>query len=159
MHRLKTAVPAGMLARIGAILGGGTEKQIEALGRFFEAVGLAFQIVDDVLNLRGFQGNLKERGEDVRQGKLTLPVVKALGMLPRTEGERLLEIVRSKPSEASVVENVIAELERAGALGACQELAEALVEDAWRELDPLLPESQFKVMFRAFGWHVIHRHY
>jgi geranylgeranyl pyrophosphate synthase/predicted secreted hydrolase len=159
MHRLKTAVPAAMLARIGAILGGGTEPQIEALGRFFEAVGLAFQIVDDVLNLRGFQGNLKERGEDVRQGKLTLPIVKALAALPRTEGEHLLEIVRSKPSEASVVENVIAELERVGALDACHELAETLVEDAWKELDPLLPESQFKVMFRAFGWHVLHRHY
>ena len=33
------------------------------------------------------------------------------------------------------------------------------IELEWDELDPLLPESQFKVMFRAFGWHVLERHY
>ena len=70
------------MARVGGILGGGSELQIEALGCFFEAVGLAFQIIDDVLNLRGFERDLKERGEDIRHGKLTLPVVKALGCLP-----------------------------------------------------------------------------
>lgn len=159
IHRLKTAVPAGMLARIGAILGGGSERQIEALGRFFEAVGLAFQIMDDVLNLRGFQGNLKERGEDVRQGKLTLPMVKAFGTMSELERRWLWQTLSSKPSDACIVEAVIAKLEQGGALGACEVLAHGLVEGAWRELDPLLPESQFKLTFRAFGWYVLDRHY
>jgi len=61
-HRLKTAAPAGCLARMGAVAGGGSKEQIAAVGEFFEAVGLAFQIMDDVLNLRGFKGNLKQRG-------------------------------------------------------------------------------------------------
>jgi geranylgeranyl pyrophosphate synthase/predicted secreted hydrolase len=158
-HRLKTAVPAGMLARIGAILGGGSEPQIEALGQFFEAVGLAFQIMDDVLNLRGFQDNLKERGEDVRQGKLTLPIVKGFALLPEVERRSLWQTLHSKPSDACVVEAVIATLERGGALDACEALAHGLVESAWTQLDPLLPESQFKVTFRAFGWYVLDRHY
>ena len=67
-HRLKTAAPAGCLARMGAVAGGGTDEQIAAVGEFFEAVGLAFQIMDDVLNLRGFKGNLKQRGEDIANG-------------------------------------------------------------------------------------------
>lgn len=47
IHRLKTAVPAASLARMGALVGGGSEAQIEAIGRYYESVGLAFQIMDD----------------------------------------------------------------------------------------------------------------
>ena len=71
----------GCLARIGAILGGGDEAQIDALGVFVEHVGLAFQIVDDVLNLRGFANDLKQRGEDLAEGKVTMPVAKAMNLL------------------------------------------------------------------------------
>src|SRR5262249_46721320 len=71
IHRLKSGLPPAALARVGALVGGGTKAQIEGLGDFFEALGLAFQIVDDVLNLRGFENDLKERGEDIRAGKVT----------------------------------------------------------------------------------------
>jgi geranylgeranyl pyrophosphate synthase len=159
MHRLKTAAPAGMLARIGAIAGGGTEQQIEELGRFFESVGLAFQIMDDVLNLRGFKNDLKQRGEDIAQGKITLPVAKALAVSSRAERERLWSTLRSKSTDMAVVASVIEEIERCGALSACEDLARGLVDGAWERLDPILPESQFKLMFRAFSWYVLDRHY
>jgi geranylgeranyl pyrophosphate synthase/predicted secreted hydrolase len=159
MHRLKTAAPAGMLARIGAIAGGGTEQQIEELGRFFESVGLAFQIMDDVLNLRGFKDNLKQRGEDIAQGKITLPVAKALAVLSHAEREWLWSSLRSKSTDAAVVTRIIEEVERCGALSACEGLARGLIDGAWERLDPILPESQFKLMFRAFSWYVLDRHY
>lgn len=57
IHRLKTAVPAASLAKMGALVGGGSEDQIEAVGRYFESIGVAFQIMDDVLNLRGLYSN------------------------------------------------------------------------------------------------------
>ena len=44
IHRLKTAVPAASLARMGALVGGGTEAQIEAIGRYYESIGVAFQV-------------------------------------------------------------------------------------------------------------------
>ncbi len=53
----------------------------EAVGDFFDAVGLAFQNIDDVLNLRGFKGDLKSKGEDISHAKVTLPLAKALGAL------------------------------------------------------------------------------
>ena len=96
VHRLKTAAPAGCLARMGAIAGGGTEAQIEGLGRFFEDLGLAFQIIDDVLNLRGFKGNLKAKAEDIVQGKVTLPVAKALSRLPKREREWLWDTLQDQ---------------------------------------------------------------
>jgi geranylgeranyl pyrophosphate synthase len=159
IHRLKTAIPAGTLARIGAILGGGTDQQIEGVGSFFEAIGLAFQIVDDVLNLRGFKGDLKSKGEDISQGKITLPLVKAMGRLPSPERQALSALVASKPQDGETVKRVIAQLEELGAIEACIVQAREVVEAAWRQLDPLIEDSQYKVTFRAFGWYVLERHY
>src|SRR5262245_17989167 len=99
--------------------GGGTPQQIEALGRFFEDVGLAFQIVDDVLNLRGFRGELKSRAEDVMHGKITLPVAKAMPRLPLDQRQWLCETLRSKPQDLDAVERVVALLEECGAIEAC----------------------------------------
>ena len=75
------------LARMGALVGGGTPEQIEAVGMYFEMVGTAFQIMDDVLNLRGLYSKaadklkkgtvLKRLGEDIVDGKVTMPVCKA----------------------------------------------------------------------------------
>jgi geranylgeranyl pyrophosphate synthase/predicted secreted hydrolase len=159
VHRLKTAVPAGSLARIGAVLGGGTAEQVEALGAFFESLGLAFQITDDVLNLRGFENNLKERGEDIRQGKVTLPVAKAFRLLPAAERAWLWETLQTQPQDPEVIEEVIARLEGVGALDACVASARALVEQSWARLDPVLPESQYKLVFRAFSGFILERHY
>jgi len=159
IHRLKTAVPAGTLARIGALLGGGTEAQVDAVGRFFEAAGLAFQIIDDVLNLRGFRGDLKTKGEDIAQGKITLPVVKALGKLPNGERQTVAALIAGKPQAPETIGRIIARLELVGALDACVAQAHDLVESAWRELDPLIEDSQYKITFRAFGWYVLERHY
>ena len=159
IHRLKTAVPAGMAARIGAILGRGTDVQIEGVGKFFEAVGLAFQIVDDVLNLRGFKGDLKARGEDIQQGKLTLPVIKGLGKLPKKDRRWLWKTLSGKPQDPEIVAKVIEKLESVGAIEACADEARDLVESAWTRLDPLVADTQYKVMFRAFGWYVLERHY
>jgi len=159
IHRLKTAAPAAALARMGAVAGGGSEAQIEGLGTYFESLGLAFQIIDDVLNLRGFKGRLKERGEDIRQGKVTLPVVKGLQVLSPDDRAWLAEVLASCPEEQEVIDEVIERLEEVGAIDDCVEQAEALVEDAWRALDPLVDDSLAKVMLRAFGWYVLQRHY
>merc|ERR1711968_41372 len=108
IHRLKTAVPAGSLAQMGALAGGGSEAQIQAVGHYYESIGVAFQIMDDVLNLRGLykgkadlddektlqrsesnSGNtprkrrktLKTIGEDIMAGKVTIPIAKAMSIL------------------------------------------------------------------------------
>ncbi len=159
IHRLKTAAPAAALARMGAIAGKGTEAQIEGVGRYFESLGLAFQIIDDVLNLRGFKGKLKEHGEDIRQGKLTLPVVKGLRVLSPDDRKWLADTILSCPQDQAVVDEVIERLEEVGAIDDCVEMAEGMVEDAWKALDQLVDDSLSKVMLRAFGWYILNRHY
>jgi geranylgeranyl pyrophosphate synthase/predicted secreted hydrolase len=159
VHRLKTAVPAAMFSRVGALLGGGSDEQVAAVGSFFEAIGLAFQIVDDVLNVSGFEHDLKERGEDIRGGKITLPVVKALARLGPEQRQWLHTTLAIKPSDGLVVSRVCDLLSRCGALHDCRELSRQVVERAWADLDRVVEDSQFKLMFRAFSWYVLERHY
>jgi geranylgeranyl pyrophosphate synthase/predicted secreted hydrolase len=158
-HRLKTAAPAGALARMGALSGGGTAAQIEAVGDFFESLGLAFQLIDDVLNLRGFKGGLKAKAEDVSNGTITLPVAKAMSRLPEADRAWLWKTLSSRPKEPDVVATVVQKLEGCGAIEAVSQEARDLVEDAWGRASPLLEDSFAKVMFRAFGWYVLERHY
>jgi geranylgeranyl pyrophosphate synthase len=166
IHRLKTAVPAASLARMGALVGGGSDAQIEAIGRYYESIGIAFQIMDDVLNLRGlYTGSadktagveLKVVGEDIMAGKVTFPVVKAIRILPKDRMKRMWEIIKSKPQDHAVVAEVIAELEECGAINACEEQSKDMVEAAYAALDPMIPDSFSKIMLRAFGWFVSER--
>lgn len=159
VHRLKTAAPAASLARMGAVVGGGSAEQVEGVGSFFESVGLAFQIIDDVLNLRGFRGNLKQCGEDISHGKITLPVARAMRMLPPETRQELWNIVRSMPEDAETVNRGIQIMEDCGAIDACESEAREIVEAAWKRLDPLLEDSLVKLNLRAFGWYILERHY
>lgn len=159
VHMLKTAAPAGCLARIGAVGGSGSDEQVEGLGLFFEDLGLAFQIIDDVLNIRGFKGNLKSRAEDVRQGKITLPVAKAMAVLGAEDRRWLRDTLASLPDDEQVVRAVVDKMESVGAVDACIEQARGLVEGGWKRLDPLVEDSMAKMLLRAFGWFILERHY
>lgn len=159
VHRLKSAVPARSLAQLGATLGEGTAEQSAALGDFFEAVGLAFQIIDDVLNLRGFENDLKSRGEDIMCGKITMPVAKAMSRLNQPDRHDLWEAIRARPDDPDVIAALIDRLEACGAVEACRQQAETMIEEAWQRLSPLFPDSDVKIKLRAFGWYVLERHY
>ena len=72
IHKGKTGALLTASARLGGILAGGTEKQVKALSNYAEALGLAFQIKDDILDVVGNSERLgKPAGSDLRQGKAT----------------------------------------------------------------------------------------
>lgn len=74
IHILKTGAMLVVSGRLGAILAGGTEDKIEALTRYAHAIGLAFQIKDDILDLEGDSETLgKPAQSDLRQNKSTYP--------------------------------------------------------------------------------------
>jgi geranylgeranyl diphosphate synthase type II len=76
IHRSKTGALIAVSCRGGAILGNGTEDQIEALTRYGEHVGLAFQITDDILDVVGVEEELgKPVGSDEEQHKSTYPAL------------------------------------------------------------------------------------
>jgi octaprenyl-diphosphate synthase len=79
----KTASLFGWSARSGALVGGATPSEVEALGRFGERMGVAFQLVDDALD---YAGDTAEMGKallaDLGEGKITLPLILALAKDP-----------------------------------------------------------------------------
>ena len=160
IHRLKSAVPASFLARMGTTLAGGTKEQVEELKNYFESLGLAFQIVDDTLNLKGFRDNLKSKGEDITHGKITYPVAKAMKLLKtKEERQQLWDIVKSKPKDPAVIGRAVTIIHDCGALDEADNEAKEMMEAAWKRLDPLVDDSLVKIMLRAFSWYLLERHY
>jgi geranylgeranyl diphosphate synthase type II len=92
IHENKTGKLLTTSAILGGILAGATEEKLDALRGYGNAMGLAFQIVDDLLDIEADAVTLgKTAGKDVVQGKLTYPAL--LGVeAARTEAQRLLEV-------------------------------------------------------------------
>ncbi len=90
IHSHKTAALIRVSAWGGAVLGGGTEEQVEAVGRYGTNVGLAFQIVDDILDEIGDSDVLgKSAGSDQEAEKATYPKVFGIGESRRLAQERV----------------------------------------------------------------------
>ena len=110
IHRHKTAALIRASVRSGAILAGTTKGRLESLSRYGENIGLAFQIVDDILDV---EGNLEEIGKDVgsdqSNGKNTYPDLHGLPKAKRMANLLVEEAVQSlKPfgPRAEVLENL-----------------------------------------------------
>jgi octaprenyl-diphosphate synthase len=135
MCRLKT----GSLARLAAVLGvyasqtgaDRTDTLAESLGEAAEKLGLGFQILDDVKNLRtGNPG--KKRGDDIVEGKKSLPVLLLLRDRPDTGAlvERCFVAARAGGAAVPEVEELIGALETTGALETAQTRGLALIAEA-----------------------------
>lgn len=94
MHALKTGAMIRVSVTTGARIGGADKVQLAKLTSYAEAVGLAFQIIDDVLDVEG-EGDLgKERGNDARQGKSTYPGLAGIEESKRKASELTRSAVR-----------------------------------------------------------------
>jgi geranylgeranyl diphosphate synthase type II len=79
IHLHKTAALIRAALRVGALLGGAGAAQVEAIGRAGQSLGLAFQIVDDILDIEGSLAELgKSAGSDERKKKATYPSLHGL---------------------------------------------------------------------------------
>ncbi|HUJ22574.1 MAG TPA: farnesyl diphosphate synthase [Bryobacteraceae bacterium] len=96
IHRAKTGALLRASVRMGAIYAGANDQQLEAMSRYGEHVGLAFQIVDDILDVEQSTEALgKTAGKDAQQHKITFPAVYGL-----EESRRMAEHERLKAREA-----------------------------------------------------------
>lgn len=138
----KTAYYSGAVPlAIGAIVGGGTEQQIEALRSFGMAAGLAFQIQDDVLNLVGTrEATKKDFRSDIAEGKRTLVAVHALQH--SADRDRLLAILSARESDRAVLDEAVSLMQAAGSIAYAQDYARDLVVSAKAELEAALPRTK-----------------
>lgn len=161
VHRLKTALPVRALADLGAVLAHATPAQRAALCDYLEALGLCYQISDDVFDLRGHfssgGGRLKEPGEDVRNGKVTYPLACAIELLPKGRAQELWQRISARPRQADEIAACIALLEESGGVDLALERARSLIDRHWNILEPLLPNYPIRAMLRALGLFAAYR--
>ncbi|MBN1678243.1 MAG: polyprenyl synthetase family protein [Candidatus Thermoplasmatota archaeon] len=135
MVEYKTAVLYSAAARGGAIVGGGTDVQEEALAEYGRLIGLGFQIWDDVLDLRSDKETFgKPVLNDIRNGKKTLIVVQALEDLKGPERAEFLSVLGKKgatPGELMKARDI---LESVGAVDHVTKVADELVKEAKKAL-------------------------
>lgn len=158
MCAFKTGTLARLSAKMGAIAAGGMQRQVEALGEFAEAVGVAFQIQDDVLNVSSAAfGKQKGFGEDVHEGKRTLLVIRAFKVLPAKKAKRLRALLNSHPRDSRRIREAITLLREAGATGYAKAKAREIVRAAWRKADRALKPSRAKNELRALADFLVER--
>jgi geranylgeranyl pyrophosphate synthase len=143
LHRceLKTGSLFEAACRLGALGNGRAPATVDALARFGRRIGLAFQLLDDVLDVSGpAERTGKARGTDLLDGTVTLPLILARERDPRLAAIDLRAL--RAPADAEAVCDRIA---ATGALGAAKERALVVVVQA-REQLPGLPERQRRAL-------------
>jgi len=145
----KTACLFSVCMRLGAILGGASPEQEEAAGSYGRNLGMAFQIVDDVLDLTASESVLgKPVASDLREGKVTMAVIHALERCTPQEREKIATVLRDRAFNGVTHADILAILNRYGALEAANARAAQYAEAA-RKAICTFPDSEIK---RALLW-------
>jgi len=115
--RRKTALPIGASAQSGSMLAGAGPDMVSDMGDYGVNLGIAFQIVDDVLDVIGDPAVLgKPVGSDIREGNVTLPAIHALNNGSSINREELVRIIRRKRKTEDHVRKAMKLIQRSGAV-------------------------------------------
>jgi heptaprenyl diphosphate synthase/octaprenyl-diphosphate synthase len=133
----KTAALFEAACKAGIAVAGGSPEQVEALGRFGYELGLAFQIVDDVLDFTGSEAALgKPAGNDLREGTLTLPLIYAVA---HGHDPRLLRLAHTRQTDLAQVPDMVAAVIASGGTSRALETASTTLARAFDQLTDFAP--------------------
>lgn len=142
MIKGKTAALFEVSARCGGILGGAKKRKVKRLGDFGHYSGIAFQIIDDVLALTADEKLLKKPvGNDVRKGKQTLIVVRALKKATKSQRRKILETLGNQEASPEQIRETIKLIDSLGAIEYAKKLAEKYIKKAKKALE-VFPASE-----------------
>jgi octaprenyl-diphosphate synthase len=129
--RSKTAKLFEASARCGAILAGADTRLEEASAIYGQALGTAFQMIDDVLDYAGDAAVMgKNLGDDLREGKTTLPLIAAMQRGTPKERQLIRQAIENGADDADVLAQVVAIVQRTGALDVARAAAQSEAERA-----------------------------
>ncbi len=153
--RFKTAKLFEASARLGAVLAGADPQLEESCAEFGRSLGTAFQLVDDLLDYEGKSDELgKNVGDDLREGKPTLPLL--LAMERSSESDRQLIRHAIEQGELQKLPEILAIVRDTGALDATREAAEREADKARAALR-VLPESRARDALLELCLRSVHR--
>src|SRR5579884_762874 len=140
----KTAALFSACARLGAVMAGAAENTEARLGEFAWNLGMAFQLVDDLLDFTSRESVLgKPVGNDLREGKVTLPLVYALERATREERAAVETVLNHGSYDGVPFSAILRLIERTGGIERAQERAQQFTEKA-RAIIAEFPDSPYQ---------------
>lgn len=134
--RQKTASLIASCCACGAASAGADPETVEKMRLFGEKVGIAFQIKDDLFDF-GTDAIGKPLGIDIKEKKITLPLIYALNKSDRSERRRVINLVKNHNEEADKVSEIIDFVRRSGGMDYATQQMEAYQEEAFNILRDL----------------------
>ena len=155
--RGKTAALFSAATEVGGVIASAPEGQVRALFDYGDALGIAFQIADDLLDYGGTSAAIgKNTGDDFRERKLTLPVIKAVAQADNGEREFWRRTIEQGNQTDGDLEQAIEILLQRGALEAAREDAFAWADRARNAL-PALPDHELRPILSDLADFVVAR--
>ncbi len=155
--RGKTAALFSAATEVGGVIAGAAEPQVRALHDYGDALGIAFQIVDDLLDYGGTDAVIgKNTGDDFRERKLTLPVIKAVAKADAEERAFWQRVIEKGDQREGDLAHAVALMARHGAMEAARQEALAWAEKA-RAVLAILPDDPIRDMLRDLAAYVVAR--
>jgi len=143
--RGKTAGPFAAGCKGAGLIANASEEACAKLFEFGMQIGIAFQLVDDLLDIRGDERMGKPRGSDIYEGKMTLPIIHALTILHGEQRARLAEIINN--FEDPLFDELISLLNFGNSLNYTEILIETHLERSKINLE-FFPDSDAKELLK-----------
>jgi len=155
--RGKTAALFSAATQVGGVIAAAPDAQVQALFDYGDALGIAFQIVDDLLDYQGDPNATgKNIGDDFRERKLTLPVIKAIAKGDAAERAFWTRTIEKGKQEEGDLEHALSLLNAHGTLDETKAEALAWAEQAKTALNTL-PDHELTQMLRDLADYVVAR--
>jgi octaprenyl-diphosphate synthase len=140
----KTASLFSACARLGALTTGADEATETRLGEFAWNLGMAFQLVDDVLDFTSRESVLgKPVGNDLREGKVTLPLIYALADAPQSDKQLVETVLAEEGFESVPFSRILTLIEERNGVARARERAKSFIEKA-RAIIAEFPDSPYR---------------
>lgn len=159
IHR-KTALLISSTCEIGALYGGATAQQRQALATYGSKLGKAFQVVDDLLDYQGDSANTGKRtGNDFIEGKMTLPLIRAMTAAPSDGKREMAELLQGDRSSPEVYARFSSLVEEHGGFDSARRFAEQLISEALEALHVFAGSGESKSLstLQALAGYVLQR--
>ena len=157
--RCKTGALTGLSTEAGGIAGGGRDDQIRDLRDFGETIGIAFQIIDDVLNVVGQEKEYgKEIGGDIREGKKTVMAAHLLKTATAADRKTFLRILGKKSIKRTEIKKAISLYQKYGSIDYAKARSDFYLRKAIRVLNNL-PSSKARSNLELVAKFLVSRTY
>jgi octaprenyl-diphosphate synthase len=155
--RGKTAALFAAATEVGGVIAGASEVEVDALRTFGDALGIAFQIVDDLLDYGGSSLAIgKNTGDDFRERKLTLPVIRAVSLADADERAFWVRVIEKGDQQANDLDRAMAIMAHHGTLASTRDDAIRWADTARRAL-AALPDHPLRDLLGDLAGYIVDR--